>query len=285
MTALLSNSKCRRLTTIVGLFGVVLLLPLGITVSPRPANATDKAEEIPQEAQVIEHLNAQVALDLPFQNENGEDVTLRQEMIPNRPTILAPVYYGCGNLCTFTLNALVEVLNNIDEKIGTDYKVIGYSINPEEGPALAKEKAANYYAELKSPEDGPKGWRFLTGSESTSKTLSDQIGFHYKRDGKDYIHASIFVVLTPDGRVSRYFYGIKHNPRDVRLALVEASEGKFGSTFDRFLLFCFRWDHLQGKYSFVAWNLVRYTSIAVVIALFAGLIAMRVKEIKGLKGA
>ena len=260
--------------------GIFCALCVAILAARTPAFATSSAEELKQETRIDEHLNTQLDLDLPLFDMDGRAAPLRQFIHSGRPVILVPVYYGCPGLCSFTLNGLLTTLNAIEERIGLDYTVVTYSINPDEKPPLAKEKSENYYQELKSPEDGRRGWFFLTADESVSKNLSQQIGFHYKRDGKDYIHASVFVILTPDGRVSRYFYGINPKARDVRFALVEASEGRFGTTFDRILLSCFRWDHLAGRYSFVAWNLVRYTSIAAVIVLFGLIISLRIRELK-----
>ena len=268
-------ARLKHSWTLLAAFAMALL-----PVFVEPSHATSSPEEIYAGGAVVEHLSAQVDLDMPFRDTAGKEVTLRQLMIQNRPAILTPVFYECAHLCTYTLNGLLNVLNGIKEQMGRDYSVLTYTIDPEESPKLARKKAANYYEKLNDPQAGAVGWHFLSNVGNSSRTLSEQIGFGYKRDGADYIHAAVFVVLTPDGKISRYFYGIKHKPEDVRFSLVEASEGKFGGSFDRMMLFCFRWDHLQGKYSFVAWNLVRYTSIAVVTALFGYLVSLRWKERK-----
>ena len=257
----------------------MLLLALSIVGNSTSAFATDKASEIYSESGVDEHLNEQIDLNLPFIRSDGTRVTLRDLMLPGRPVILTPVYFECPSLCTFTLNAMVKLLNELPANLGDDFSVVSYSIAPDEDATLSEPKAAAYYAELENQARGPRGWHFVTNVGDSSATLSKQIGFRYKKDGSDYIHPAVFVILTPDGRISRYHYGIDHKPREVRLSLVEASQGNFGTTVDKFLLYCFRWDHTQGKYSLVAMNLVKGTSLLAVILLFGYLIYLRAQEI------
>lgn len=260
-----------------------LLLPLvfifaPLFFSPGLASATSDPEEIEREATVEEHLNEQVDLSLPFINTKGERTTLGELLLPGRPAILIPVYYDCPSLCTFALNALLKLLNEIPANLGSEFSVISYSINPEEDYTLAEPKAAAYHEELKVGQRS--AWHFLADTENSAAKLSKQIGFGYKKDGSEYIHAAVFVILTPEGKISRYVYGIDYLPRDVRLSLIEAAEGKFGSAVDKLLLYCFRWDHTQGKYSLIVFNVVKAVSLLTVVVLFGFLIYLRTQEIR-----
>lgn len=245
------------------------------------ALATTDANIVPEKSGIDEHRGAQVNLDLEFRDSNGEQKKLRDFFIPNRPVILTPVYYGCPNLCTYTLNGTVKLLNELKLVLGKDLNVISFSINPEEKPPLAAEKAANYHRELQNPAQGSAGWHFLTGSAQVIEELTREIGFRYAPDGSEFMHAAVILLLTNDGKISRYFYGIEYPVKDVRLSLVEASEGRIGTIGDRILLFCFSYDHLTGRYSLLIWNVVRAASFATVLALVTLLVTLRLREIAG----
>lgn len=232
---------------------------------------------------IDEHLGEQLDLSLPFVDENGAATTLKAAALQNRPFILAPVYYSCPHLCTLTLNGLTELLKQLKLAIGTDFSVLAYTIKPEEGPDLALKKRANYLKEL-GDLPGKESWHFLTGPESSIEALSKQVGFKYVRDGEEYAHAAVLLVVTPDGKISKYLFGVMHDPEEARKALVDASEGRIGTIGERIFLYCFRYDHISGKYTPVIMNLVRVVGAVTVILLFGTLVLLRRRELLRFKG-
>jgi len=202
-------------------------------------------------------LNAQVPLDLTFKDERGATVTIGQ-LVQGKPAILTLVYYQCPMLCTEVLNGTLNSLKEVPLEIGKDFSVITVSIDPTEKPVLADAKQI-MYAGLYGRRGAVSGWHFLTGDEEQIQKLAAAVGFRfvYDKESSQFAHASGMMVMTPEGRLSRYFYGIAYPPRDVRLALVEASAGKIGSTVDEILLFCFHYDPVTGKYAVTILNVVR----------------------------
>jgi protein SCO1/2 len=202
-------------------------------------------------------LNAQVPLDINFRDEHGASVTIRQ-LLQNKPAILTLVYYKCPMLCTEVLNGTLNSLKEVPLEIGKDFNVITVSIDASEKPVLAEAKQIMYTGLYGRP-GAVHGWHFLTGDEPQIRELAGAVGFRfvYDKESSQFAHASGIMVLTPEGRLSRYFYGISYPPRDVRLGLVEASEGRIGSTVDAIMLFCFHYDPQTGKYSLFITNFVR----------------------------
>ncbi len=202
-----------------------------------------------------------------FRDEAGEAVRLA-DYLGRRPVVLALVYYDCPMLCTLVLKGLASGLKVLDLKPGEDFEVLAVSFAPEETPAMARAAEAAYL-----PRYGRAGaeaaWHFLTGEAEAIRALTEAVGFRYTFDPEtgQYAHAAGLVVLTPEGRVGRYLYGIEYAPRDLRLALVEASEGRIGSLVDQLLLFCFHYDPATGKYSAAVLNLVRLAGAATVLIL------------------
>lgn len=215
-----------------------------------------------------QRLDAQLPLDAPFSDAEGNAIRLR-DCFHDRPVVLALVYYGCPQLCTLVLNGLVRCLKAVPLDAGRDFHVVVISINPEEGPDLARRKKASYVASY-GRDRRADGWHFLTGREEEIRQVADTVGFRYRYDPETrlYYHAAGVMVATPEGRMSRYFYGIEFPPRDVRLGLVEASDGKIGSLTDAVLLFCFHYDPATGKYGFVILNVLRLAG-GITVALLA----------------
>lgn len=214
-------------------------------------------------------LNAPVPLNLPFKNESGRPVTL-QEYFHGKPVVLALVYYACPMLCNMELNGLLHSLKGISLNPGDDFEVVTVSFDPRETPQLAAAKKQKYAAEYGRPA-AARGWHFLTGPETSSRALADAVGFHYAYDKAQdqYAHASGIIVLTPEARVSRYFFGITYPSRDLRLGLVEASNNQIGTPADQILLFCFHYDPTKGKYGFVIINVLRAFALLTLAALGA----------------
>jgi protein SCO1 len=200
---------------------------------------------------ITEHLGDQVFLgDYTFKNETGKDVKLADYFHAGRPVLLTLVYYECPNLCNFLLNGLVKSLKTLDWTPGKNFEIVTLSINPNEKPELAEKKKAAYL-ESYGRKEADVGWHFLTGDDAQVRKLADQVGFGYRYEPKDaqYAHSAAIFVLTPDGKISRYLYGIEFKKTDLRLSLLEASNGKIGTIIDRILLFCYRYDPQTRKYS------------------------------------
>jgi protein SCO1/2 len=201
-------------------------------------------------------LNAQVPTGLPFVDETGKKVLL-SDYLGKKPAILVLAYYECPRLCTMVLNGLGDALAKDSLQMGKDYEVITVSINPKDTPKLALAKKASYVAHF--GHGTGEGWHFLTGTQDSISKLAAAVGFHYRYDPKEdqFLHASAIMVLTPQGKISHYFYGVVYPPRDVRLSLVEASDGKIGTAGDKVLLFCCSIDLSTGKYSASIFRIVQ----------------------------
>jgi protein SCO1/2 len=202
-------------------------------------------------------LGKPLPLDARFVDEEGRPVRLG-DLIGERPVILALVYYECPMLCTLVLNGLVSCLKVVDFDAGTDFDVVVISIDPTETPELAQRKKKSYVAAYGRPATAA-GWHFLCGEQAEIARVAKAAGFRYvyDEDRDEYAHAAGIMVATPEGRLSRYFFGIEFPPRDLRLGLVEASDGRIGSVVDSVLLFCFHYDPTTGRYGFVIQNVIR----------------------------
>lgn len=256
----------------------VLIVPLSFAAGARAQdvflqNPSGKPEVL-QNVGLDQKLNNQVPLDIPFRDEHGATVTLRQ-LIQDKPAILTLVYYQCPMLCTEVLNATLNTLKEVPLSIGKDFNVITLSIDATEKPVLADAKQI-MYAGLYGRPGAVHGWHFLTGDEPQIQQLAASVGYRfvYDKASSQFAHASGIMVLTPEGRVSRYFYGISYPSRDVRLGLVEASEGRIGSPVDAILLFCYHYEPSTGKYGVAILNIVRAAGaltvvlIALIVVLF-----------------
>jgi len=215
---------------------------------------------------IDQKLNQSIPLDLDFKDEFGRAVKLRDFFHTGKPVILAPVYYRCPMLCTQILNGVAGALKAVSLDPGKDFEVVAISFDPKDTPETAASKKQTYLRRY-GRANSTNGWHLLTGDEANIKPLMDALGYRYKYDPKtdQYAHASGIMVATPDGRLSRYFYGVEYAPVDVRLGLVEASHGKIGNPVDQILLFCFHYDPATGKYGAVAMNMVRAAGAAFVL--------------------
>jgi protein SCO1 len=218
---------------------------------------------------IDQRLDQQVPLNLVFRDEAGRPVPLAS-FFHGKPVLLALVYYRCPMLCTQILSGVVSSLKAVSLNPGRDFEVVSVSFDPKDTPETAAEKKENYLRRYNRPNTA-NGFHFLTGDETNIKALTDAVGFHYRYDpiSQQFAHASGIMILTPDGRLSRYFYGVEYAPRDVRLGLVEASNNKIGTPVDQILLFCFHYDPTTGKYGAFAINLLRGVG-AVFGLLFGG---------------
>jgi protein SCO1/2 len=224
---------------------------------------------------IVQHLNQQVPLDLTFRDDTGKKVQLADLMNNGRPVILSLVYYECPMLCTQVLNGLLRSMRVMSFDVGTEFDVITVSIDPGETSALARAKKNEYVGRYRR-EGAAAGWHFLTGEADQIERLAETVGFRYEYDEETdmYVHASGVMLLTPEGRLARYFYGIEYSPKDMRLGLVEASENRIGSPVDQVLLLCFQYDPTTGKYGLVIMNSIRLAGGATVVLLVLLIVGM-----------
>jgi protein SCO1/2 len=215
---------------------------------------------------INEKLGQPVDLNLTFTAENGYPVALKEFFHKGKPVILDLVYYSCPMLCTLVLNGQTTALANIPGTVGKDFEVVTISIDPTETFGLAQQKRAAYLEQYGRPTNG---WHFLVDRDGNVKKLAEQVGFRYRYDEqqKQYAHTAAIMVLTPEGKMSRYLYGIKFNPRDLRLALAEAAESKFSISVDRVLLYCYHYDPQAHGYVLFATNLMRAGGVLTVLVL------------------
>lgn len=217
-------------------------------------------------------LGARLPLDLVFRDESGAEIQLG-ELFGERPVLLSLGYYGCPMLCPLVMDGLVRSLKPLSFSAGREFEVLTLSIDPEEGPEQAR-KRRQQSLERYDRKGSEKGWHFLTGSADSIARLTQAVGFRYRRDevSGEYAHAAGVVIVTPNGEVSRYLFGAEYAPRDLRLALVEASESRIGGLAEQILLYCFHYDPTQGRYTAVALSSLRIAGV-LTVAVLGGLIA------------
>ncbi len=261
----------RRLPLIAGLFfGLMAFIALGVLVA---RNATRSAQtpgpmgSILKNVGIDQRLGAEVPLDAEFRDEKGNTIRLG-DLLRGKPVVLALVYYRCPMLCGEVLNGLLKTSQAVPYVIGQDYDVWTVSFDPEETPELAAQKKSAFVKKYRRP-GAEEGWHFLVGDAAPIEQLAEAVGFRYRYDeaSKQYAHGAGIVVLTPDGHVSRYFYGIEYPPTDMRLALVESGQGKVGSPVDQFLLLCFHYDPATGRYGLAISRLIKASGILTLVSL------------------
>jgi protein SCO1 len=215
-------------------------------------------------------LNAQIPLELIFVDDHGEQVRLAQYFGRGKPVVLVLAYYECPMLCTLVLNDLTEALQGLGFVPGIEFEIVTVSIAPEETYQLAAEKKALHIAEYGNPE-GAAGWHFLTGDQPEIDRLADAVGFRYVYipETEEYSHAAGIMVLTPQGRISRYFFGFEYSSQELRMGLIEASEEKIGSPIDSFFLLCYAYDPVTGRYSLLIHNVLRLAGSGTALIVIA----------------
>ena len=221
-----------------------------------------------------QQLGEPLPLDAQFKDESGRDVRLGDYFKTGKPVVLAFVYYGCPMLCIQVMNGLSSALKPLTFTPGKDFDVVLVSFDPRDTPQAATEKKAAHL-QYWSSESTANGWHFLTGTEAQIRRTTQAAGFSYQWDerAQQFAHVSGVLVVTPDGRLSRYFYGIEYSPKELRLALVESGQGAIGSKIDELLLYCFHYDPESGRYGVVVMNLIRLGGV-ITVALLAGFILL-----------
>lgn len=244
--------------------GALLFL---ICLSGVAAGPAEQRPKILSDVGIDQKLNAQVPPNLVFHDEMGRDVRLG-DYFGKRPMVLALVYYKCPMLCTMVLNDLTKAMNSMKMNCGEQFDILTVSFNPNETPSLAQEKKEQYIRAYRRPH-AEEGWHFLTGSQASIEALTKTVGFRYAWDPKyqQYAHASGLIILTPQGKTARYFYGIDYAPSDLELSLAEASQGKETSVADQILLFCFHYDPTTGRYSLMVMRLIQAGGVLTMLLL------------------
>jgi protein SCO1/2 len=237
------------------------------------------AASIMQRVGIDQKLEAQLPLDVELRDESGKTVRLGDYFGKGKPVVLAFVYYGCPQLCTMVLNGMNQSFRTLSFDIGKEYEVVTVSFDHSETPQLAAEKKTTY---LKSygRAGGEQGWHFLTGDEANIKRLTDAAGFRFVWDEptKQFAHGSAIMVATPQGQLSRYFYGLEYAPKDLRLGLIEASENKIGRLSDEVLLLCYQYNPMTGKYGFAIMRSLQVGGFATILILGSYITIKLVRE-------
>lgn len=270
-------------TAIVGTVGVWPAAGQGRAQSAPGTPSTQKPEAL-EGVSYAQRLGDQVPGDLAFVDDTGKAVRLG-DYFGKRPVVLALAYYECPMLCTQVLSGMTAGLKGLSFDAGDQFEVVVVSIDPGEGPGLAAQKKATHVAHY-DREATAGAWHFLTGRKADIDRLADAVGFSYTYDEKtdQYAHAAGLTVLTPEGRIARYFFGIDFAPRDLRLGIVEAADRKVGSPIDSVLLYCYHYDPAVGKYGLVAMRVVRIAGGLFVAGMLAGWVILRRRERRGLYG-
>lgn len=256
------------------LFPAVARAQMG-PVPPPPMQATPG---VLQEIGWDQKLGDRLPLDVAFQDESGKTVKLG-DYFGKKPVVLSLVYYQCPMLCTLSLNGLAGALEVLSFVPGQEFEVVTVSFDPKEGPVLAAAKKKAYMARYKRSE-AERGWHFLTGSKDSIDALTKAVGFRYvwDADTKQFAHPAGMLVATPEGRVSRYLFGVEYSPKDLRLALVDAAGGRIGNTVDQVLLFCYQYDPKTGRYSASILGVLRLLAVATVLAIGGFILATSMRR-------
>jgi len=263
--------------------GLLLTVP-AVAHPVSPSERADPTEAPPRQlesVEVHEHLGAQVPAGLGFKDEHGRAVTLGQYFDGKHPVILTFNYSNCPMLCSLMLNGLVQGLKQLGYTPGKEFRIVTVSIDHDETPDKALKTQHRYLTEYGRPE-AADGWHFLTGSEASVKAYAQALGFGYAYDEarKEYAHPSAMAVASPDGHVVRYLYGIEYPPSKLKLALLEAAQGKIGNPFDRLVLYCFHYDATEGRYAPIAANVMRVGGAISVVLLGAFLTVLWRADLK-----
>jgi protein SCO1/2 len=281
---------------------MVCLLAVGTTSAQRPpgpssplygarteiGNPSTGLPTALRDVRIEQKLDQQLPLDLVFRDEAGEQVKLGQ-YFGKKPVVLALVYYDCPMLCTQVLNGMVTSFRVLPFRIGNEFDVVTVSFDPRETNTLAASKKKIYvnYLPEKMRTGAENGWHFLTGDPENIAKLTDAVGFHYRYDEatKQFAHGSAIMLTTPQGKLSRYFYGIDYPARDLRLGLIESSANKIGSPVDQLLLYCYHYDPATGKYGAAIMKVMRIAGVLTIIGIAAMLLLLKARNPKVIRGA
>jgi protein SCO1/2 len=251
---------------------------LVLASSPAPGQTPAAERKLLQQIRFDQRLNAQLPINAPLTDEHGAAVSLGR-YLGRRPVILVLGYYHCKHLCDVVLNGLVRSLNEIDFKAGRDFDVVSLSIDPRDTPAMAMMRKHEILQRYVQP-DSAGGWHILVGREAQIRQVAEAAGFGYAYDPErqEYLHAAGIMLLTPQGKLSRYLFGVKYAPRDLRLGLVEASADRIGTPVDQLLLRCFHYDPTTGRYTLMIIDILRWAGSAMVLLIGTCVLVMLRRE-------
>lgn len=274
--------KSSKFLLLLLLSSITPFLNAGAIGNSNARNSSETPKEF-ENVGIDERLGEQIDLkNLHFTDENGKKVTLSDYSALNKPVVYILGYYECPKLCSLVFNGFSLSARSLEWSIGEEFEVVTVSVNPKEGPELAKIKQKNYvnhYGRLSAKD----GWHFLTGDQRNITALAEQIGFRYKYDPKiqQYAHAAVLIFVTPEGKISRYLYGIDFPHNDLKIALVEASEGTIGTVMEQLLLYCFHYDPDSGSYSFTIFFMMQMAGALTLLILALYLGRFWWKELRG----
>ncbi len=263
--------------------GKTLMMIVLATAMALPAAAQDylSAEGPAAGLNIEQRMGEQIPLDLVFRNEKGETVKLGDYFKEDRPVVISLVYYSCPMLCNMVLDGVTNAIRNLKYELGSDYQVVTISFDHNDTPEDAAEKKS-IYARRYGRVGTDEGWAYLVADELTVRKITTAVGFRYAYDPEtgQFAHGTLTTVLTPEGKIARYFFGIEYSSLDLRLALLEASQGKVGSPVEQLLLLCYSYDPGTGRYAKAAMNFVRAGSFATVLALAGLIVLIRPSDIR-----
>jgi protein SCO1/2 len=245
---------------------------------PEPGQASSTLPRALREIGFDQNLDQKIPLDTVFRDESGRTIAIG-EYFGQRPVVLLFAYYNCPMLCTQVINGLASALNTLSLEPGEDFEIVTVSFDPRDTPASASEKKTHFIERYKKP-GAAAAWHFLTGDQPSIERLTKAAGFRYvwDKETSQFAHPSGVIVLTPDGRLARYLFGIEYGPRDLRFGIIEASEGRVGNPADALLLYCFHYDPMTGKYGLVIMRVLRLAGIATVLGLIGFIVLMVRRE-------
>jgi protein SCO1/2 len=291
MSSFLSHSTARaaryaRLALAALVLGAAVpafALPGGGKTPSPIAEADSEQPPAMRGVDVVEHLGEPLPLQARFLDEEGREVRLAEVLPKDKPTLVTLVYYQCPMLCNLVINAQVSAMREVGLELGKDYEAVTVSIDPKDTPPQSTDRRRRHLQAMGKPETAP--WRFLTGTEDNIRQLSEALGFKYTYDEstKQYAHPAVVHVITPEGSISRYLYGTSFPAQDMKLALLEAAGGRVGTSFDRVMLSCFKYETATKRYSFYVFGFIRTGAMLVFSALSVMLIYFWRRELK--KGA
>lgn len=259
-----------------------MLLAVFLTSQAAQAQLNREQPDALQNLGVDEHLGDYIPLDAKFATSNGDSVLLGDLLEEGKPVLLNPLYYECPMLCGLVLDGTINVVEELQWKPGKDFIVLSISIDPEEDAELAARSKQNYLSQMDSTTRN--GWYFLTGNKSQIDKVVETVGFRYKEiEGTgEYAHSAAIMLLSPDGKITRYLYGISYDEFNVRSALYEAADGKIGNTIDKVVMYCYQYDPDSGSYTPVAINIMKLGGLAtlIILGIFLGALWLREKRKK-----
>ncbi|MCY3985750.1 MAG: SCO family protein [Candidatus Dadabacteria bacterium] len=261
------------------IFLIVMYVPFILSSKSQALSNVNDVKEIGFD----EKLASTIDFDTEFYAENGKSVGISSFFGQKKPVVLSLAYFTCPRLCILGTDGVLEVVNQMDSfRPGRDYTLITVSFDPEESTDAIGTAATRYKKALTEGVGEAEGWHFLTATAENILRLTDSVGFRFKKDGEEFAHPSGMVILTPDGTISRYLYGVQHDPRNLKLSLIEASEGKIGSSevLNKVLMFCYQFDPVGKRYALAALNVVKAGGVVTLTVLVAFLCLMWKRERK-----